>query len=233
MLEETRERRIGNQEHPLIPSFARSRKRSLRQNQREVLSEDLPFRLNNLDQLSQKITGWPEIVCEIGIGSGEHLLGRAAQAPNTLFIGTEVFDASLSNALNRTKREGYNNVLLSDCDGRILLNALPNKIVSQVYILFPDPWPKARHYKRRLVNQQTLTLLAEKIRDGGELIIASDHPDYVAWAIIHIMNHPSWQWQANQPKDWRTPPKGHVATRYQEKAKAGHPRFLIAKKLSI
>ncbi len=157
---------------------------------------------------------------EIGFGGGEHLVAQAAANPDIGFIGAEPFINGIAKALSVIDRDGLTNIRLHDDDARPLLDALPDAAIDRVFLLFADPWPKKRHHKRRFVNPDNLDALARILKDGAELRFASDHQDYVAWALERLADHPSFQWLASRPADWREPPEGWVATRYQQKAEA-------------
>src|SRR5262249_55259437 len=99
---------------------------------------------------------------------------------------------------------------------------VPDGVLSRVFVLFPDPWPKARHHKRRFIQEKSLGELARVMRPGAELRLATDHMDYARWALAHLMHHPSFLWTATSARDWRERPGDWPATRYEEKAlKAG------------
>ncbi|AHX11798.1 tRNA (guanine-N(7)-)-methyltransferase [Neorickettsia helminthoeca str. Oregon] len=119
-----------------------------------------------------------EIVLEIGFGYGEHLIQRALEAPDKIFIGSEVYENGICKLLGEIKNRGLSNVFIWSLDVRILLQRLKKQIFNTVYILFPDPWPKKRHNKRRIVNRPFLGLLLENLHPSGELIVATDNKDY-------------------------------------------------------
>jgi len=157
---------------------------------------------------------------EIGFGGGEHLLAQARAHPDTGMIGCEPFMNGIAKVLTAIDQEGIANIRLHDDDARPLLEALPDASIDRVYLLFADPWPKKRHNKRRFVVPENLDKLARVLKDGGELRFASDHADYVVWALEHLSRHPALRWLARRPADWRCPPADWVRTRYQEKAEA-------------
>lgn len=160
-----------------------------------------------------------ELVLEIGFGAGEHLSGEAAAHPDTDFIGCEPFINGVAALLADVEAQGLKNVRVFDDDVRLLLTCLPENSVSTIYMLYPDPWPKARHKRRRIFQYETLDMLARIARDGALLQFASDHMDYAAWALAEARRHPDWVWTARTPADWRAPPAGWVPTRYEAKAK--------------
>lgn len=169
-----------------------------------------------------------ELRLEIGFGAGEHLSGEAAASPNVDFIGCEPFINGVAALLADVERLDLKNIRVFDDDVRLLLGRLPENTVSVVYILFPDPWPKARHNRRRIFQYETLDMLARIARDGALLQFASDHMDYAAWALAEVRRHPDWVWTARGPADWRNPPEGWVSTRYEAKAvrKGDKPAYL-------
>jgi len=169
-----------------------------------------------------------ELRLEIGFGAGEHLSGEAAAHPDIDFIGCEPFVNGLAALLADVERLDLKNIRLFDDDARLLMKRLPDACISMIYILFPDPWPKARHNRRRIFQAETLDALARIARDGATMLFASDHMDYVAWALAEAGRHADWRWTARTPADWRTPPAGWVSTRYETKAiaKGDKPAYL-------
>jgi tRNA (guanine-N7-)-methyltransferase len=171
---------------------------------------------------------------EIGFGGGEHLAAQAAAHPGIGFIGCEVFDNGVARLVAAVARQGLGNVRIFADDARLLLAALPAQSVERVFILFPDPWPKMRHHKRRLVTAATLDRLAEILADGGELRLATDDPDYLAAMLALTTAHPAFAWQARRPADWQERPPDWPPTRYEEKARAAGraPAFLRFTRIS-
>ena len=154
---------------------------------------------------------------EIGFGGGEHLAGQAARRPDTLFLGAEPFLNGVASALRHIDEAGLANVRLHDGDVRDLMARLPDGCLSRVFILFPDPWPKARHNKRRIVQAETVAEFARLLKRGGTLRFASDWADYVDRALETILANPALAWPAERADDWRLPPADHITTRYEEK----------------
>lgn len=164
---------------------------------------------------------------EIGFGGAEHLLGQARANPDILLIGCEPFLEGVAKALDGIEGEGLRNVRLHAEDVRPLLDSLSDRLLDRVFILFPDPWPKTRHHKRRLVSTATLDKLARLMRDGARLRIATDHMDYARWILFRGLRHPAFEWTAERVADWLDVPSDHVTTRYQSKLLAGsRPVFL-------
>lgn len=165
---------------------------------------------------------------EIGFGGGEHLAEQAGRCPEIGFIGCEVFDNGIARLVGEIARRDLRNVRIFTDDARLLLEALPHGSLGRVFILFPDPWPKARHHKRRLVAGPMLDRLAAIMADGAELRLATDDPGYLAWVLECTTDHPDFLWLAQRPADWRERPPDWPPTRYEEKAVAAHraPAFL-------
>lgn len=156
---------------------------------------------------------------EIGFGGGEHLARMAADNPDIGFIGAEVFLNGVASLLRHVHELGLKNVRVFNQDVRFLLPHLPDGCFERISLLFPDPWPKARHAKRRFVGPENLKEMQRLIPPGGEFRVASDHPVYIDWALLHLVAHPAFAWTAKGPEDWRTRPADSTPTRYEEKAK--------------
>ena len=176
-----------------------------------------------LDTLLPKIAFDPaeplvgETWLEIGFGGGEHLAEQAARHPEVRIIGAEPFLNGVASALRHIDERGVANVRLHQGDAREVLQALPDGALSRIFILFPDPWPKARHHKRRLVQPEVVAELARVLKPGGRLRFATDWADYANRALEAFLASPYLRWTAEQADDWRVPPADHVTTRYEEK----------------
>ena len=155
---------------------------------------------------------------EIGFGTGEHLAWQAERHPGAGFLGVECFVNGVAGLLRELRERGLANVRLHHGDARDLLDALPPDSLDRVFILFPDPWPKARHHKRRLIRDATLDRLAEVMKDGVELRLATDDMDYLSWMLERLIRHPAFEWLARGPRDWRERPADWPPTRYEIKA---------------
>lgn len=214
--------------------YGRRRGRPLRAGQRERQSSLLP-RLSfavpeggRLHPAGLFPTPPREVWMEIGFGGGEHLAAQAESRPDIGFLGCEVFENGVAKLLGAIDRRRLANVRIYPNDARPLLAALAPRSIGRVFILFPDPWPKVRHHKRRLVTPATLDRLADIIMDGAELRLATDDAGYLSWMLEHATNHRAFAWTARRPDDWQKRPDDWPATRYEEKArKAGRtPAFL-------
>lgn len=159
-----------------------------------------------------------EVWLEIGFGGAEHLLWQARHNPGVGLIGCEPFEDGVVKALAGIDEHALRNLRLHPDDARPLLRWLPEASISRTCVLFPDPWPKKKHIKRRLVNENLLHELARVMPPGAELRIATDIADYVRTILIAIRAEGSFVWQAQRPADWRTRGPDWPPTRYEAKA---------------
>ena len=157
------------------------------------------------------------VVLEIGFGGGEHLAAQAPAHPDWRFIGAEPFLNGVGSCLRHIEESGVTNVRLHHGDARELLARLPDASLDRVYILFPDPWPKTRHWKRRLIQPDFIADLARLLKPGGDVRFATDWRHYAAWTLELFTHDPRFTWTAERAADWREPWAGHVATRYEQK----------------
>lgn len=160
-----------------------------------------------------------EVRLESGFGGGEHLVAEAEQNPGTGFIGIEPFINGMAKALAAIDSRGLTNIRLYHGDATDVLAWLPNASLARFDLLYPDPWPKRRHWKRRFVQHDSLAQIARIVRPGGEFRFATDWPDYAAWTLRHLTHVPDFEWTAERADDWRLPWPGFTSTRYEAKAK--------------
>ena len=157
---------------------------------------------------------------EIGFGSGEHLASRADLLPNHGFIGAEPFLNGVAAALSHIRDKRLANVRLWRGDALDVLQRVPDGGLSFLYLLHPDPWPKARHAKRRMVNDRPVDLFAAKLKRGGELRLATDDPTYLTWSLMIMQRHSGqFDWLAERSADFLEPPEGWMETRYGAKSR--------------
>lgn len=161
---------------------------------------------------------------EIGFGGGEHLAFRADLLPDHGFIGAEPFLNGVAQALVHVRDGGLGNVRIHHGDALEVLARVPDGALSFVYLLHPDPWPKARHAKRRMMNDGPLRLIARKLKPGGEFRFGTDHPIYLRHALMVMRRfRADFEWLVAGPQDWQNRPGGWPETRYEAKARTlGH-----------
>jgi tRNA (guanine-N7-)-methyltransferase len=206
--------------------YGRRQGHALRAQQAELVDDLLP-RLSvpiegPLDAARLFGTDRP-LALEIGFGKGEHLGQQADWAPETGFIGCEPFLDGMVGALMQVRDRNLDNVRLHLGDAIDVLERLPDASLSRTWLLHPDPWPKARHAKRRFMNAGPIGLLAAKMKPGAEFRFGTDHPVYVRWAMMVMAALPQFEWLAEGPQDFLVRPDDWPETRYEAKARAkGH-----------
>jgi len=159
-----------------------------------------------------------DVRLEIGFGGGEHLVAEAAAHPRTGFIGCEPFVNGMAKALALIEAQGLANIRLHFGDAADLLAWLPAASLARIDLLYPDPWPKRRHWKRRFVQQATIAAMARVLKAGGEFRFVSDIDDYAAWTLNLFQRSADFIWTAERADDWLKPWPGFTHTRYGAKA---------------
>ncbi|MCR6500771.1 tRNA (guanosine(46)-N7)-methyltransferase TrmB [Shinella sp. CPCC 101442] len=219
---------MSDAEHPTRASeafFGRRKGKPLRERQVQHLETLLPeLKVDLSAEAPADITSLygfkPERMrLEIGFGGGEHLIHRALETPQTAFIGVEPFVNSMAKLIGRVEETGAKNIRLYDDDATELLDWLPANSIDQIDLLYPDPWPKKKHWKRRFVSKVNLDRFARVLKPGGLFCFASDIDTYVNWTLMHCGAHPAFVWTAENAADWLTPYAGWPGTRYEAKAK--------------
>ena len=234
------DRRVSGQPLQRGRLYGRKRGRPLRAGQQGLLEGLLPriaIDLPASNQLDPALL-FPRLPrsvwLEIGFGGGEHLAAQAEAHSDIGFIGCEVFENGIAKLLGAIERRQIENIRLLTRDARLLIAALPPASIGRVFILFPDPWPKARHHKRRIVSNEILDQLGGVMTDEAELCLASDDRNYFSSMLERVTGHPDFEWLARRPADWHQRPGDWPPTRYEEKARAAGraPFFLRARRRS-
>jgi tRNA (guanine-N7-)-methyltransferase len=216
--------------HPLTKSgaprafFGRRSGKRLHRGQGDVYREHLPALEIALPEdgrldLEALFPDADRFVLEIGYGGGEHLARQALLHPKTGYIGAEVFTGGIAKLVQQVAAEGIGNIRLFTDDALKLLVALPEASLDAVYLLYPDPWPKTRHHKRRFVSPLTLGELARVVMPGGVFRFATDIGDYATWTLAHLVREPRFRFAPERPGIWHEPYPGWQPTRYEEKAR--------------
>ncbi|MBB6486497.1 tRNA (guanosine(46)-N(7))-methyltransferase TrmB [Rhizobium lusitanum] len=205
--------------------FGRRKGKALRGQQAETLEALLPQYIVDLSAPAPQPLNdlFPvqteRLRLEIGFGGGEHLIHRALEQPTTGFIGVEPFVNSMQKLLARVGETGARNIRVYNDDATQLLDWLPDDCLDQIDLLYPDPWPKKKHWKRRFVSQVNLTRFHRVLKPGALFCFASDIDTYVNWTLQHCQTHGGFEWTARNAADWLTPYEGWPSTRYEAKAR--------------
>lgn len=201
----------------LMRSFGRVNGRKLRSGQVDLMENLLPKLAVDVNSPLFQCEG-REVWLEIGFGYGEHLVGLAQKYPDITFIGCEPFVNGVATILKQIQETKVENIRILHGDARLLIEKLPENSIGRVFILFPDPWPKSKHHKKRIITNETLKAISRVMKPGASLDIATDHVDYGEWIDEHLTACEGFQPNeifgvSSVPEDW-------VETRYQMKARA-------------
>jgi tRNA (guanine-N7-)-methyltransferase len=207
--------------------YGRLKGKSLKPSQKTYLAEDLtalsPGPVNWQDNPArtpldlEALFGPRPVWLEIGFGGGEHMVHQAALNPDTGLIGCEPYINGVAMLLGKIRRAGVDNLKVFPGDVRDLFDVLPEGSISKAFLLYPDPWPKKRHHRRRFVTPEHLEPLARVLKPGAIFRVATDIPDYVRQTLEQVPRH-GFDWLAERPTDWRNPWDDWLSTRYEQKA---------------
>jgi tRNA (guanine-N7-)-methyltransferase len=228
-----------NSPHPTRAFFGRRKGHALRPRQAALFDSLFP-RLaldttspppRSLDSLFPRPV--VDVRLEIGFGGGEHLIAEAQANPQCGFIGSDAFVNGMAKVLAAIEEHGIGNIRLHFDDASGLIDWLPPGSIARVDLIYPDPWPKRRHWKRRFIQDESLARLARILRSGGELRFATDIPDYAAWTLARVARSPAFAWTAECADDWRKPWPGFSGTRYEAKAvrEGRTPCYLVFRRI--
>ena len=205
--------------------FGRRRGKPLRQGRLATLERLLPrlqiepgnFAPRSIDPRSLFDRHIETVWLEIGFGAGEHLAALANSNPQIGFIGCEPFINGVARLLTDIDQQGLDNIRIVMDDASLLLDSLKGASIGAAFLLFPDPWPKRRHKKRRFIVAKNIAEIARVLADGGQWRMATDHMDYCRWMLDHMTTAAEFQWLARRPGDWRIRPDDWPPTRYEGK----------------
>ena len=169
-----------------LPSFVKRRGR-ITKKQEENIEELINFSVSSINDIESESNGFKSIVIEIGFGDGENILTIAKENPDTLYIGSEVYLSGIGSLIGKIKENNLSNIRIYNNDARVLLDAIKTPIFDNMLIICPDPWQKARHHKRRLINHSFLELARKSLKANGGLYISTDWKDY-AEGILEAIN---------------------------------------------
>jgi len=211
---------MPQQPHGPLRSFGRIKARPIKSRQASLLQTLLPTITLDPSQPINVLALKPdaaEVWLEIGFGGGEHLAAQAERRRDVLVLGAEPFLNGVASALRHIEATALTNVRLHAGDARDLLAALPEASLDRVFILFPDPWPKLRHHKRRLIQPELVAELVRVLKPHGRLRFATDWANYADWTLERLTRVPELAWIAQKAADWRMAPADHAPTRYEAK----------------
>ena len=234
---------MSDNKRPHRNFYGRLKGKGLRDSQKTYLDEDLAA-------LSPGLVGWDEnpdrepldlaalfggkpVWLEIGFGGGEHMVHQAAENPDVGIIGCEPYINGVAMLLGKIRAAGVRNVAVHPGDVRDMFDVLAEGSIDRAFLLYPDPWPKARHHRRRFVTPEHLDPLARVLKQGAIFRVATDIPDYVRQTMEQMMARDDFEWLAEGPKDWRQPWGDWISTRYEQKAlREGRvPHYMTFRKL--
>jgi tRNA (guanine-N7-)-methyltransferase len=195
--------------------YGRRKGKALRPHHAKLIAELLPKLAFDPERLDTS----KRLRLEIGFGGGEHLAHQAALHPDVAFIGAEPFINGVAKLLALIEASDLHNISIHAGDARELFAALPDSSLDRIYLLYPDPWPKTRHHRRRLVNQENLRHFQRLLQPGGLFLFASDIDHYVQWTLFEARKAGGFTWLAECARDWRTPFPEWIETRYEAKAR--------------
>jgi len=204
--------------------FGRRKGHKLRAHQAELIENLLPRLALDIGTPAPEnpadVFGGPpdDVRLEIGFGGGEHLIAEALAFPHVGFIGCEPYVNGMAKILAQIEAHNIGNVRLFAGDAAELLAWVPERSLSRIDLIHPDPWPKRRHWKRRFVQDATIAAMARILKPDGEFRFVCDIDDYVAWTLSHLLRSRDFVWMAERADDWRLPWDGHTMTRYGRKA---------------
>ncbi len=217
--------------------YGRFKGKGLRDSQQVFLDEDLaalsPGPVDwdvNPDRIPLDVaalTGGKPLWLEVGFGGGEHLVHQAASNPDVHIIGCEPYINGVAMLLGKIRDAGITNLSVHPGDARNMMDVLPEGSVDKAFLLYPDPWPKKRHHRRRFVTQEHLEPLAQVMAQGAEFRVATDIADYVRQTLQQVPRT-GFRWTAEGPSDWREPWQDWISTRYEQKAiREGRPQHYL------
>ncbi len=204
--------------------FGRRKGKQLRSHQSDLMEQMLPqvaisLETASVDPIKLFEPVVQEVQIEIGFGGAEHLIAKAEAFPDIGFIGCEAFINGIAKALAQVEERNIRNIRLHPADALELLRALPPNSVSKLFLLYPDPWPKPRQRKRRIVSENFLDLVGKVLKPGAEFRFATDIDDYAAWTLSRVLRHRDFTWTPGSSADWTSPWQGWFSTRYESKAR--------------
>ena len=206
----------------------RGRERSLTPKQRSLFSNLDKYEIDLMALKKDNIHKSKKLFFEIGFGSGDIIYKQAKLNPENIYIGIEYYRKGIAQLIEKIETTKLENLKIFHGDARRVLANIPDEIFDEIWLFFPDPWPKKRHSKRRFIQLEMIELLHRKIKQGGKLLISSDDKNYIAWTLSLIFMRNFFNWLSDEPSDWKHPNNDYFGSKYEKKGIKSHrePYFL-------
>ena len=206
----------------------RGRERSLTPKQRSLFSNIDKYEIDLMALKKDNIHKSKKLFFEIGFGSGDIIYKQAKLNPENIYIGIEYYRKGIAQLIEKIETTKLENLKIFHGDARRVLANIPDEIFDEIWLFFPDPWPKKRHSKRRFIQLEMIELLHRKIKQGGKLLISSDDKNYIAWTLSLIFMRNFFNWLSDEPSDWKHPNNDYFGSKYEKKGIKSHrePYFL-------
>jgi len=195
----------------------RGRERSLTSKQRSLFSNLDKYEIDLTSLKKDNIHKSKKLFFEIGFGSGDIIYKQAKLNPENIYIGIEYYRKGIAQLIEKIETTKLENLKIFHGDARRVLANIPDEIFDEIWLFFPDPWPKKRHSKRRFIQLEMIELLHRKIKQGGKLLISSDDKNYIAWTLSLIFMRNFFNWLSDEPSDWKHPNNDYFGSKYEKK----------------
>ena len=195
----------------------RGRERSLTPKQRSLFSNLDKYEIDLTALKKDNIHKSKKLFFEIGFGSGDIIYKQAKLNPENIYIGIEYYRKGIAQLIEKIETTKLENLKIFHGDARRVLANIPDEIFDEIWLFFPDPWPKKRHSKRRFIQLEMIELLHRKIKQGGKLLISSDDKNYIAWTLSLIFMRNFFNWLSDEPSDWKHPNNDYFGSKYEKK----------------
>ena len=206
----------------------RGRERSLTPKQKSLFSNLDKYEIDLTSLKKDNIHKSKKLFFEIGFGSGDIIYKQAKLNPENIYIGIEYYRKGIAQLIEKIETTKLENLKIFHGDARRVLDNIPDEMFDEIWLFFPDPWPKKRHSKRRFIQLEMIELLHRKIKQGGKLLISSDDKNYIAWTLSLIFMRNFFNWLSDEPSDWKHPNNDYFGSKYEKKGIKSHrePYFL-------
>ena len=195
----------------------RGRERSLTPKQRSLFSNLDKYEIDLTSLKKDNIHKSKKLFFEIGFGSGDIIYKQAKLNPENIYIGIEYYRKGIAQLIEKIETTKLENLKIFHGDARRVLANIPDEIFDEIWLFFPDPWPKKRHSKRRFIQLEMIELLHRKIKQGGKLLISSDDKNYIAWTLSLVFMRNFFNWLSDEPSDWKHPNNDYFGSKYEKK----------------